>query len=90
VGAKTAPRRHRDFYDELAELEEAVKDVVYLGGGKDPYLNNLVGLALEIIQSGRTLAATPLDEPTFFTRYILRWVREAYNEVKQIKRDGDN
>lgn len=87
MGAAAIPRRSRELADELSELEDAVKDIVYLGRGNDAYMNALVGFAVTLVQENRTIESNPLNEPYFFNRYIRRWVKEALGEVQRLRKE---
>jgi hypothetical protein len=73
----------------LAELEDEVKDAVITGQSEDLYLLRMIELVLATITTGRELYANPFDEPTFYRRHFLPWVKEGMEERARIKAEQE-
>jgi hypothetical protein len=56
-------------------MEDEVRDCFH-GEPSDPILANIVDLTATSLVENRPLFANPLDEPSFFKKYIKRWIKE--------------
>lgn len=70
----------------LDEMEDLVKDAVFLGKSNDPILANIINLAVASINESRPIVEPLLKRPVFFEKYILKWTREGLDEVEKSER----
>ena len=68
----------------LDEMEETVK-IAVRDGSDDPTLDLLVEMTLASILEKRPVFASLAEEPLFYRRYIVRWVKEALDEEAALR-----
>ena len=77
--------------NQLAELEDIVKDAVIQERSDDLVLLKLIELELVSINEGRPLfTGSPLNDPVFYRRYFRKWVREGLEEAQKFKNVSNN
>lgn len=78
MGTAQAPTRGRSWRDELAELEDVIRDAVITGVVEDRSL----AITLDLIiaeQNGRPLFPSALEEPVFYRQvkgFVLAGIEE--------------
>jgi hypothetical protein len=67
-------------------MEEEVKDAILTRQTKDAILITLIDIARMSIRDERPISNSLLEEPVFWRRHFLRWVREGLNELEIVER----
>jgi len=77
--------------EQLAEMEEEVKDAIVYGNCTDATLARLIDMVIAGMASNKPVKATPdiLSEPAFFHKYFICWVREGLDEMHKIREAGE-
>lgn len=73
-------RRRGKVAEWLPAFEEAVKDLVSSDIGNDHLLRLTTSLVIQAELEGRSLYASPIEEPFFYRNYFRPWVVEGLEE----------
>jgi hypothetical protein len=66
-------------------MEDYIKDYIVEGDTSDPYLNGYILLVLEHTNTGQPIFTQGvLDQPYFFTRFVVKYIQEGYREQAAI------
>jgi hypothetical protein len=68
----------------FSDLEDEVKEAI-AAGTRDVILNMLLEVTMASLVDERPLFANIIDEPLFYRRYFLPWVREGLQELRTIE-----
>jgi hypothetical protein len=83
TGPPKSESEQQQLDQQLAEMEDAVKNAILIGTSDDLVLLSLLEVTIASEKSGLPIFANPMSEPAFYRKYFRRWVKEGLWEADQ-------